>query len=131
MLRKLVLMCVCLCCIPALCESAGSANYQIATVVAVNPHSASVPADESATTYEVSVQIGNIIYVVLYTPRLGLQTAKYAAGRQVLVRVGEKTLTYNDISGNTLEVPILVRKIVTAAPSRVRPDRDAGCCNDR
>ena len=131
MLRKLVLMCVWLCCIPAVCESAEPAKYQIATVVAVNPHSPSAPADASATTYDVSLQIGNIIYVVLYTPRLGLQTAKYAAGRQVLVLVGEKILTYNDISGNTLEVPILARKIVAGAPSLVRPNRDVGCCNDR
>ena len=32
--------------------------------------------------------------------------------------VEEKTLTYNDISGNTVEIPILARKIVAAAPDR-------------
>ena len=39
MLRKLLLICVCLCSIPALCESGSSAKYQIATILAVNPHS--------------------------------------------------------------------------------------------
>ena len=118
MLRKLILSCACLCSIPALCESGGSAKYQVATVLAVNPHPSDANTDSSAPSYDVSVQIGNTVYVVLYTPRFGLQTARYAAGRQVLVLVGEKTLTYNDISGNTVEIPIVARKIVAAAPSR-------------
>jgi hypothetical protein len=112
------LICACLCSIPALCQSAGSAKYQIATVVAVNPHSSDTATDSSAPGYDLSVQIGNTIYVVLYTPRLGLQTAKYAAGRQVLVLVGKETLTFNDISGNAVEVPILAHRVVTAARTR-------------
>ena len=115
MLRKLILICACLCSIPALCESAGSAQYLIATILEVNPHSSDANIDSSAPSYDVSMQIGNTVYVVLYTPRFGLQTAKYAAGREILVLVGEKTLTYNDISGNRVEVPILARKIVAAA----------------
>jgi hypothetical protein len=118
MLRKLILLCACLCSIPALCESAGHAKYQIATIVAVNPHSSGANTDSSAPKYDVSMQIGNTIYVVLYTPRLGLQTAKYAAGRQVLVIVEEETVTYNDMLGNTVEVRILDRKTVAAAGTR-------------
>jgi hypothetical protein len=118
MLRKLILLCVCLCSIPALCESAGSAKYQIACIVAVNPHSSDAKTDSSTASYDISMQIGKMIYVVLYTPPLGLQTAKYAAGRQVLVLVGEKTLTYNDVSGNRVEVPILDRKTIAAAATR-------------
>ena len=118
MLRKLTLICASLCSIPALCHSTGSAKYQIATVVAVNPHSSDTATDSSAPSYDLSMQIGNTIYVVLYTPRLGLQTAKYAAGRQVLVLVGEKALTFNDISGNAIEAPILTHKIVAAARMR-------------
>ena len=117
-MRKLLLLCVCLSSIPALCESAGSAKYQIATIVAVKPHSSDANTDSSTASYDVSMQIGNTIYVVLYTARLGQQTAKYAAGRQVLVLVGEKSLTYNDISGNTVELQIITRKIIAAAPSR-------------
>ena len=118
MLRKLILICACVCSIPAICQSAGSAKYQIATIVAVNPHSSDTVTDPSAPSYDLSVQIGNTIYVVLYTPRLGLRTAKYAAGRQFLVLVGEKTLTFNDVSGNAVEVPILTHKIVAAAHTR-------------
>jgi len=118
MLRKLLLLCVCLCSVPALCESAGSAKYQLATILTVNPHVSDADTDSSAPSYDVSMRIGNTVYVVLYTPRFGLQTAKYAAGRQVLVLIGENTLTYNDISGNTVELPIVARKIVAAAPGR-------------
>lgn len=118
MLRKLILICACLCSIPALCQSAGSAKYQIATLVAVNPHSSDTATDSSTPSYDLSLQIGNTIYVVLYTPRLGLQTAKYAAGRQVLLLVGNETLTFNDISGNAVEAPILTHKIVAAARTR-------------
>jgi len=35
---------------------------------------------------------------------------KYAAGRELLVLVGEKTITYNDILGQSRDVAILRRK---------------------
>ena len=118
MLRKLILVCAFLCSVPLLCESADSTKYRVATIVAVNLHSSDADSDSRTPSYDVSVQIGNTFYVVLYAPRLALQTAKYAAGRQVLVLVGEDSLTYNDICGNAIEVPILTRKVVAAAGSR-------------
>lgn len=118
MLRKLILICACLCSVPALCQSVGSTKYQVATVLTVDPHSSDANAYPSAPSYDVALQVGNTVYVVLCTPRYGLQTAKYAAGRQVLVLVGEKTLTYNDIYGDTVALPIVARKVVAAAPGR-------------
>jgi hypothetical protein len=44
--------------------------------------------------------------VVLYTPPLGQETVKYAAGRELLVLVGKRTIRYNDILGQSFEVPI-------------------------
>ena len=84
-------------------------------VIAVTPHVSSANTDSSNPSYEVSVKVGNTVYVVLYTPPLGMGTAKYVAGRQVLVLVREKTIVYNDISGNPIEVPIISRKTVAAA----------------
>jgi hypothetical protein len=118
MVRKLVVIYLCLCSVLMFAETGTGTKYRVATIVAVNPHASGANAASSAPSYDVSVQVGNTIYVVLYTPRLSLQTAKYAAGRQVLVLVGEKTLTYNDISGNSIEVPILARKAVAATRTR-------------
>ena len=114
MFRRFALICTCLCTVFVFSQSTTKPKYQIATVLAVVPH-ASTGGDESGLTYDVSVRVGNTIYVVLYTPALGMQNAKYAAGAQVVVLVGEKTMTYNDISGSSIEVPILRRK-TSAAP---------------
>jgi hypothetical protein len=55
MLRKLSLICMCLCCVPALSESANNAKYQIATIVAVYPHSSDDRTDFTARSYDVSL----------------------------------------------------------------------------
>jgi hypothetical protein len=55
------------------------------------------------------LSIGNTVYVVLYTPPPGLDTAIYAAGHELTVLVGDKTITYNDPLGNSSDVPILSR----------------------
>lgn len=118
MLRKLILICTLLCAVPLFCESAGSAKYQIASILAVSPHSADGQTSSAKPSYDISVQVGNTVYVVLYTPRVDLQTVKYAAGRQVLVLVGKNTMTYNDISGNSFELPILSRKAAAVASGK-------------
>ena len=118
MFRKFALICTCLCAVFALPQSAAETKYRIATVLAVAPHDSNDNVNSSAPTYDVSVRVGNTVYVVLYTPPLGMQNAKYAAGAEVVVLVGEKTITYNDISGNSIEVPILRRKTIAAAGIR-------------
>jgi len=115
--RKFALICTCLCAVFALPQSAAKTKYRIATILAVAPHDSNDNVS-SALTYDVSVRVGNTVYVVLYTPPLGMQSAKYAAGAEVVVLVGEKTITYNDISGNSIEVPILRRKTIAAAGVR-------------
>jgi hypothetical protein len=55
----------------------------------------------------------------LYTPPLGMNTVRYAAGRGILVLVGKETITYNDLLGQSHEVPIVSRKpAVETKPSR-------------
>ena len=118
MLRKLAVICICLSSVFAFSQSAMKSKYRIATVLAVSPHDSTTAADLSTPSYDVSVKVGNTVYVVLYTPPLGMQNAKYAAGAEVVVLVGEKTITYNDISGSSVEVPILRRKTFAAAGVR-------------
>jgi hypothetical protein len=50
--------------------------------------------------------VGDTIYVVLYTPPLGELPPKYARGHELLVLVGKNTITYNDMLGRSLQVPI-------------------------
>jgi hypothetical protein len=94
-------------------QAAGKAsNYQLGTITAVEPHRAA-DADPSVTSYEVSVRVGDTVYVGLYKPPLGMDNVKYEAGRDLLVLIGEDTITYNDMLGNSLRVPILSRATVT------------------
>jgi hypothetical protein len=43
----------------------------------------------------------------------GLNIVEYAAGRDLLVVVGEKTVTYNDMLGDSHELPIISEKPAT------------------
>jgi len=109
MLKSLLLFIICVVALPAFCEP--SAKYEVATILDVKPHqSAGDSSSSGPATYDVSVKVGDTIYVVLYTDTLGTSTVKYVAGREALVHVGKDTITYNDISGQSHEVPITSQK---------------------
>ena len=108
MLRRLWVIGICLAAFSAFGQS--SEKYQLATITAVKPH----PVQGNGTeivSYDVSLKVGGTIYQVLYTPPFGANTVKYSPGRNLLVMVGEKTLRYNDIVGQTREVPIISRNL--------------------
>jgi len=104
MLRLMCLISICLMTFVTLCKSAS--KYQVATIIAVKAHQPDNHSSDVAS-YDVSLKVGNTVYVVLYTPPLGMNTVKYAAGRDLLVLVGKTTITYNDMLGQSLAVPIL------------------------
>ena len=108
MLRLMGVICICMVTFPAFCEPA--AKYEVATITDVKTHQSDGNTGSDVVSYDVSVKVGNTVYLVLYTPPLGLTTVKYAAGRQLLVLVGKKTIRYNDILGQSLEVPIISQK---------------------
>jgi len=105
--------------------SQSKSAYQVGTIMAVAPHKESSASASSPTSYDVSVKVGDTDYVVLYTPPFGEETVKYAAGRDLLVLIGEKTVTFNDALGNSSEIPILSRSTVassvTPAPNSATP----------
>jgi len=112
MRKSLLLIIICAAALPAFCEP--SAKYEVATILDVKPHqSAGDSSSSAAASYDVSVKVGGTIYLVLYTDTLGTGTVKYVAGREALVHVGKNTITYNDISGQSHEVPIISQKPVT------------------
>ncbi|HMH00262.1 MAG TPA: hypothetical protein VK555_02555, partial [Terriglobales bacterium] len=93
---------------PAFCQS--TSKYQVGTITEVKVHQAAGGGTSDAASYDVSVKVGDTVYVVLYTPALGESTVKYAAGRDLLVLVGKNKITYNDILGRSYEVPIESQK---------------------
>ena len=104
-MRKLIgVIVLCLLTFPALCQS--KSKYQVATITEVKSHQGAGNGAPDATSYDVSVKVGDTIYVVLYTQPLGELPAKYATGHELLVLVGKNTITYNDMLGRSLQVPI-------------------------
>jgi hypothetical protein len=110
MLRLLGLFLICLTTFPAFGQS--TSKYQVGTITEVKTHQPTGSGASGDASYDVSVKVGDIVYVVLYTPALGENTVKYAAGRDLLVLVGKNTITYNDIVGRSFSVPIENQKPV-------------------
>jgi len=104
MRRLTAVLALCLLTFPALCQSAS--KYQIGFITDVKPRQAAGDGASDPATYDVSVKVGDTIYVVLYTQPLGELPAKYATGHELLVLVGKNTITYNDMLGRSLQVQI-------------------------
>jgi len=85
--------------------------YQAGTVMDVQLHQPS----KGAKSYDVSIKVGNIVYVVLATPPAGSDTLQYKVGLATTVFVDGKNMRVNDITGKTWTVPILRQKEVGAA----------------
>jgi hypothetical protein len=108
MLRRMGVVLICVTMFQAFGQS--TSKYQVGSITEVKVHQAAASGASNAVSYDVSVKVGDIIYVVLYTPELGQETVKYAAGRDLLVLVGKDTITYNDILGRSFTVPIVSQK---------------------
>jgi hypothetical protein len=113
MLKSLLfIIIICTIALPAFCKP--SAKYEVATILDVKPHqSAGGSSLSMAASYEVSVKVSGTIYLVLHIDTLGTNTARYAAGRELLVHVGKNTIIYNDVLGRSQEVPIISQKPAT------------------
>ena len=90
--------------LPAFCQS--TSKYQVATITEVKARQAAGEGASDPTSYDISVKVADTIYVVLYTTPLSELPPKYAVGRELLVLVGKDTITYNDMLGRSLQVPI-------------------------
>ena len=106
MIRLAIVFCISLTTFSAFGQSAS--KYEVGTITDVRTHQEASTTD--AASCDVSVKVGETIYVVLYTPPLGEETVKYSAGRDLLVLVGKRTIRYNDILGQSFEVPIESQK---------------------
>jgi hypothetical protein len=111
MQRLIAVVALCFVTLSALCQS--TPRYQIATIIEVKPHQSAEDPASDPISYDVSVKVGDTIYVVLYTTPLGEVPPKYVTGRQMLVLVGKSTIAYNDMLGRSLQVPIESQRLAT------------------
>lgn len=94
----------------AVCQSS-SANYQVGTIMGVTRHP-NAPGESDLARYDVTLKVGNNVYVVLYAPPQGQDTVQYAAGMDIVVLIKDNSIRFNKL-GTTGEVPIERRE---AAP---------------
>jgi len=116
MLRSVGIFCVLVTAFPAFCQS--TSKWQVGTITEVKVHQTAEKVGSSeAASYDVSVKVGDAIYVVLYTSSLREETVEYAAGRDLLVFLRKSTIRYNDILGRSHEVPIESQRPTTNSRS--------------
>ena len=92
-----------------------TSKWQIAIITEIKPRTAAGDSASDRPRYDVSVKVGDTIYTVLYTQPWGELPAKYATGHELLVLVGKNTITYNDMLGRSLQVPIESQKSAVEA----------------
>jgi hypothetical protein len=94
---------------PAFSQS--TSGWKVGTITEVRIHETGEKVGASdAVSYDVSVKIGDTTYVVLYAPPLRDGSVEYAAGRSGLVLVGKSTIRYNDLLGQSFDLPIESQK---------------------
>jgi hypothetical protein len=113
--KQLGLVLICVSALWALGQTL-SAKYQPGMITAVTTHQ-SAPGDggEDVARYDVSVKIGNVLYVILYTPLNGANSVEYSPGIEMLFSVGSDTLTFNSKLSGTTQAPILRREVLPAS----------------
>ena len=111
-MRKLAtVLALCLFAVSAPCQS--TSKWQIAMITDVKSHQAAEGSSSDPPSYDVSVKVGDTLYVVLYRKPSGEVPPKYEIGHELLVLVGKNTITYNDIMGQSLQVPIESQRSAT------------------
>ncbi|MFZ1006210.1 MAG: hypothetical protein WAN65_05205 [Candidatus Sulfotelmatobacter sp.] len=113
--KQLGLVLICVSALLALGQTP-SAKYQPGTITAVTKHK-NAPGDgsEDVARYDVSVKIGNVLYVILYAPLNGANSVEYSPGIEMLFSVGSDTLTFNSKLSGTTQAPILRREVLPAS----------------
>ena len=120
MLKAMSVILMCGTAFPVLSQP--TTQYKVGKITAVQPHHSAAGSDPSADSYDVSLKVDETTYVVLYTPPYGLQTVLYSTGREFLVVVGAKTVTFNDLLGTSSELPI---ESETADETQSNPPNEA------
>lgn len=82
--RPLCALFVCLVTLPIFCQTPSS-YPQVATIMSVDIHHADAENTGKPTQYDISLKVGNTVYVVLFTPPTGVSVVQYSVGMNVSV----------------------------------------------
>jgi hypothetical protein len=85
-------------------------RYQAGTIVDVKPHGSAQSNSDEKSQFDISVKVGAMIYVVLYTPPAGQNYPELGIGMDRTVLVDGDTMKVNDLLGRTRSMPILSTK---------------------
>jgi len=100
-----------------LCQTA-SPKYQPGTVLAVQRHQESPSSPQNTPArYDVTVQVDDTVYVVLYTPPYGSNTVEYSVGLEMLFAVGNDVLILPGKRDRQEELPILRKNKLPPKPA--------------
>jgi len=112
MRRSIAVVLMCLLTSLVFAQSASS-EWERGTVTAVGTHLYG-PGERAsdAVQYDVSVKVGNTMYVVLYAPHEGVTSVGYSPGIDLLVLVKPDTLTFNSKLSGVTELPILRKQVL-------------------
>jgi hypothetical protein len=81
--------------------------YQAGTILDIKLHQPAPGSDAGKKEFDVSIKVGNKIYVVLYSPPGGQDFAEYGVGMNRTVFVEGDTMKLNDLLGRTRTLPVL------------------------
>jgi hypothetical protein len=81
--------------------------YQAGTIVDIKAHQPAPGTDAEKKEFDLSIKVGNKIYVVLYSPPGGQNFAEYGVGMDRTVFVEGDTVKLNDLLGRTRTLPVL------------------------
>ncbi len=95
--------------------------HQIGTVMEVKDHQPTAQED-STKRYDISIKVGHILYVVLYTPQHGSEAAEYKTGLDFPVQVDGKMLRFTDALGRPVAVPIVSQTQLAGDKQTAKPE---------
>jgi|SRR5579862_2299996 hypothetical protein len=107
-MRK-ILCILLMCAFVATATGQSTSKFQPGLIMSVKEHPEQNVASDAPKRYDVAIKVGNTIYSCLYTPPPGTYGFQYSAGQEMLVSVGPKTITFNDMLGRSRTVPIVSR----------------------
>ncbi len=107
-MRKLITVVPVIICVATLCTAQQKpSQWQTGSIIKVASHTAESPQASEGDLYDVSVQVGKTVYVVLYNDAKRYGTIKYKVGQPVKVLVEKDSMTFNNLSGVPSRVTIL------------------------